>query len=194
MFAAVLDTCVLWPSLQRDFLLSLAAEGVYRPLWSDRILEELEYEEARKLEARGTGVGEARTRAAALIGQMNAAFDDSCIAGWERLDGTYGLPDRNDEHVLAVAEFAGAGVIVTLNTKHFPLGLLPSNVGVQTPREFALNSVEVSPTAAAVAIRALAQRSGQRGPRRTPTDILDALDRIYSMTEVTAQIRPLITD
>ena len=194
MFAAVLDTCVLWPSLQRDFLLSLAAEGVYRPLWSDRILEELEYEEARKLEARGAGSDEARTRAAALIGQMNAAFDDSCIAGWERLDSTYGLPDRNDEHVLAVAEFAGAGAIVTLNTKHFPLDLLPSTVGIQTPSEFALNTVEVNPTAAAVAVRTLAERSGRRGRRRRPNDILDALDRIYSMTEATAQIRPLISD
>lgn len=194
MFAAVLDTCVLWPSLQRDFLLSLTAEGVYRPIWSDRILEELQYEEARKLEARGAGAGEARNRAAALIGQMNTAFDDSCIAGWERLDGTYGLPDRHDEHVLAVAEFAGAGAIVTLNTKDFPLDVLPSTVGIQTPREFALNTVEVSPTAAAVAVRTLAQRSGRRGRKRSSNDILDALDRIYSMTEVTAQIRPLITD
>lgn len=77
MLTALLDTCVLWPSLQRDFLLSLAIEDVYRPLWSRAILDELEYEEARKLRDRGTGPATAEAGARHLIVQMGRAFHDA---------------------------------------------------------------------------------------------------------------------
>ena len=41
-FVALLDSCVLLPYQLCDLLLRLAETGLYRPLWSDEILTEVE--------------------------------------------------------------------------------------------------------------------------------------------------------
>jgi len=188
MFTALLDTCVLWPSLQRDVLLSLAAEGMYRLAWSSVILAELEYEQAAKLTRRGIAPADADHRAAHLIQQkMRQAFDDAEITGWEGLDGTYGLPDPDDEHVVAAAVVAGAGA--TLNTTDFPVTLLPSGLEPLRPAEFAATTVSLDPHRALHTVRAIAGRTGTRGPARTVTELLDILVRRYRFDDAVDQLR-----
>ncbi|WP_234791055.1 PIN domain-containing protein [Mycolicibacterium wolinskyi] len=89
--------------LQRDFPLSLAVEGLYRPLWSSAILAELEFHEASKLANRGEQSSEAASRAHRLVTAMATAFDDALVENWESLVGSFSLPDPDDEHVVAAA-------------------------------------------------------------------------------------------
>ncbi|GAB3818245.1 PIN domain-containing protein [Micromonospora zhanjiangensis] len=182
MFTALLDTCVLWPSLQRDFLLSLAVEGMYRPVWNAVVLEELEFEERTKLIERGKDEGEATKRARRLIEQMRHHFDDAEVTGWEGLDGTYGLPDPHDEHLVAAAVVASAGAVVTHNVRDLPAGKMPTGIQVLTPREFAVNTVSLDPVRARSVVRGIAARSGRMGPVRTEEEILEILSSRYGMT------------
>jgi hypothetical protein len=193
VFTALLDTCVLWPSLQRDFLLSLAVEGLYRPIWSTTILEELEYTEERKLVQRGEEPPKAALRAQHLTREMRQAFDDAEVEGWEGLEGTYGLPDPDDEHVVAAAVVGGAGAIITHNVKDFPEASVPAAIHVLLPQTFAANTVELSPTRALVAIRTIAARSGRHGPELTTLGVLDLLADRYGMGQAVELIRPLVS-
>ncbi|MBD2761932.1 PIN domain-containing protein [Kocuria sp. cx-116] len=183
MFAAVLDTSVLWPSLQRDFLLSLAAEGSYRSLWSSVILDELIFHEARKLVTRGTPTGEAQASAQRLIDQMSTAFDDALVTDWESLEGTYGLPDPDDEHVVAAAAKGGAEVIVTSNLKDFPAAHLPDPIRAISAKEFVYDTVRQHLTQACCAVLEICARSGRHGPHLTPAEMLTILDDRYGMTD-----------
>lgn len=191
-FAAVLDTCVLWPSLQRDFVLSLAAEGLYRPLWSSAILDELEFHEADKLVRRGAGRVDAESRAARLVRVMNSAFDDALVSDWERVEGQFGLPDPDDEHVVAAAVMGGAGAIVTHNVRDFPAARIPVAIQVQAPDDFALCTVEVDPQRAAMAVAAIEARSGRAGPRLTARDVIGVLGDRYGMTETAAVLEVVV--
>lgn len=194
MFTALLDTSILWPSTQRDFLLSLAAEGLYRPIWSAAILAELEWQESAKLRRLGVPVNDAIRRASYLVAEMRHAFDDAEVDGWEGLEGSYGLPDPDDEHVVAAAEVAGARAIVTLNRKDFPAERVPDGIEVLSPAVFAHNTVLLDPTAGLRAVEEISARSGTRGrPRRTIDDILDTLARRYDMDDTVGILRDAAT-
>lgn len=189
MFAVLLDTCTLWPSLRRDFLLSLAAEGMYRPLWSDAILEELEYHEAKKLARCGLAKAAAESRAAHLVARMREAFDDAVVTGWRGLEGSYGLPDPDDEHVVAAAIVGGAGAIVTENAKDFPARLLPEGLDVVDPRVFAADTVSLDPRRALSAVNHLVKRSGRKGPPLSVESVLLQLEDRYKMVQAVELLR-----
>lgn len=112
-FSAVLDANVLYPFLTRDILLSLAAAGLYRPIWTAEIMDEWQ----RHLVANKPGKKEAIARTAAT---MTKAFPEALVTGHDTLIPSLELPDPNDRHVLAAALLSGAGVIVTENLKDFP--------------------------------------------------------------------------
>ena len=183
-------TCVLWPSVQRDFLLSLASEHLYRPVWSWRLLEEVEYVELRKLIKRDASPENATRCAACLVDQMRAAFSDAEVVGWEGLEGTYGLPDPDDPHLVAAAVVGGAGAIVTDNVDDLPQDRMPNGIDVLPPAEFALNAVALDPASGLRALREIARRSGSNGrPVRTVDGLLVILENRYGMTGAVELIR-----
>ena len=114
---AVLDACVLYPTVMRMVLLGAAAEGLFAPLWSARILEEWA-RAARKIGPEG----EAQARGE--IALTRAAWPGAEQPAATHLEPRLWLPDPADIHVLAVAVAASADVIVTLNAKDFPRGTL----------------------------------------------------------------------
>ena len=124
-----------------------------------------------------------------LIRQMRTHFDDAVVTGWEGLDGTYGLPDPDDEHVLAAAVLGGAGAIVTWNTKDFPDACLLVGIRAFRPPTFLCDTVSLDPRSAVRAVEEIAARSGVHGPPRTRDQLLDMLAARYRLDDVVACLR-----
>lgn len=69
-------------------------------------------------------------------GRCASTSGDAMVTGWEPLEGTFSLPDPDDEHVVAAAVVGGTGVIVTLNRKDFPRDRVPGHIQViRCPRQ-----------------------------------------------------------
>jgi len=139
-YSVVLDACVLVPMALCDCLLRLAEEpALYRPLWSEQILEEVATSLRKDL---GRTPGEIAYR----LQEMRLAFPEAMVAvPSELLKGVECIPDPKDRHVLAAAVMARANAIVTQNTKHFPADCLAKfQVLRQTADEFLIHQYHLS--------------------------------------------------
>mgnify|MGYP002640615052 CR=1 FL=1 len=111
-FTVIVDTCVLYPALTRNIVLSLANEGLFRPRWSTEILNELQRNLNADFPERGVGDSQRKN--------IEIAFPEGEIEVSERLVESLSLPDAKDRHVLAAAIRSRAALIVTNNLKDFP--------------------------------------------------------------------------
>lgn len=108
----VLDACVLIPIRLATTLLWLAEAGLFQPLWSARILEEVERNLPR--------LGVPPERAARRVASMRDAFGaEALVDGFDDLIDEMTC-DPKDRHVLAVAVHDCADAVVTFNLKDFP--------------------------------------------------------------------------
>jgi predicted nucleic acid-binding protein len=120
---AVLDACVLYPTVLRELLQGAGEAGLYQPVFSERILREWVLATAKL----GPDVP---ALAAAEAASLRAAFPRGMVREHPEIEARLHLPDPNDHHVLASAIASGADAIVTFNAQDFPGHVLASE-GIQ---------------------------------------------------------------
>lgn len=167
MFKALLDTCVLFKPILCDTLLSIAEEGVYQPLWSMEILDEL----SRNLLRYGIAEHAVRHR----IEQMMEHFPGSIVEQYDQLTDSM-TNDPKDKHVLAAAVRGEAELIVTENAADFPAeSVRPYDIEIVTQDCFLLDQLDLAPQRVRVGLERQVSRY-KRTPR-TVEDLLIALGR-----------------
>ena len=192
MYRAVLDTCALVPGRQRDFLLQLAAEEAYAPLWGSGILVELDYVLERLDTKRGRGE-DSEERRRYLFEQMRHAFPGAEVAAPKDRAYDYDLDDPDDGHVVHAAVLGKADAIVTDDIRagfHASAVLREAAIEVVSPAEFAANTVSAHPDAGVRALTAMAGR--MTTPPRTPREVLTELRNRYGMDALAEILSPLL--
>lgn len=181
-FTVVLDACVRYPAPLRDFLLELAARGLFRARWSDMIHAEWM---RNVLRDRPDLTPDRLTRTRLL---MDAHAEDCLVTGFEALIPALNLPDANDCHVMAAAIHAHADAVVTFNLRDFPANCLaPYNLTSIHPDDFISQQMDLDE--AAVITAAQRCRLRLKNPRRTAEDYLSTLEK-QGLPKAVGAMRP----
>ncbi|QAY59536.1 PIN domain-containing protein [Microbacterium protaetiae] len=170
IFAAVLDACVMVPVSLCDILLRLAEERMFRPIWSERILDEAT--EAITEVHPDLDEGLVRRR----VQYMTESFPGACVSGTEQLELSLRLPDPDDRHVLAAAIRSRADAIVTANLKDFPDATLSAfDVEAIHPDDFLMSQLDMRGRVVMDVLHA--QAAATRNPTLSVDDVLTSLVR-----------------
>ena len=172
----VLDACVLIPIRLATTLLWLAEAGLFQPLWSAQLLDEVEHNLPR--------LGVAPAQAARRVASMRDAFGaESMVEGFEDLIEEMTC-DPKDRHVLAAAVHDHAEAVVTFNLKDFPASAAdPHGVEVLHPDTFLLQLLGTDPSEALAALEV-----GVRELRKPPETIVDWLRALTSTVPLFANL------
>ncbi len=173
-YTALVDACSLVSVWRRNLLLSLAEADFFRLRWSQTILGETERALAKLHHQRGNSDGDARARKA--IAAMTKAFPEAMVDDFAQLlANPLGLPDPNDEHVIAAAVKTQAQAIVTENISDFPAELLGKlNLEARTADEFIADTIALEEGLAIPAIRNMRLRL--KRPEMDASDLLRSFE------------------
>lgn len=169
-YSAVLDACVLVPISIADTLLRTAERGLFRPVWSERILAET---------AAAISVVHPDIPANLIerrLWFMNETFPGAQVDNIEHVESGLRLPDPNDNHVLAAALRGQCDAIVTANLRDFPADYLDSfGVEAISPDDFLLNQLDLDSRAVLDCVWEQAQAT--RNPSLTIEELLTRLGK-----------------
>ncbi|WP_374531083.1 PIN domain-containing protein [Novosphingobium sp.] len=188
-YTAFVDACTLVSVWRRNLLLTLAEAEFFRLRWSEKVLAETERAIARVLHERG--VPNCAARARHSVANMKAAFPEALVEDYGLLETmTYGLPDPNDEHVLAAAIKTQAQALVTENLADFPASVLTSlSIEARSADDFIADTIALEEGRAVAAINRMRLRL--KRPELTGEDMLRSLEA-HGLLETASVLAPHI--
>lgn len=188
-YTAFIDACTLVSVWRRNLLLTLAEAEFFRVRWSNKVMEETERAIARLLEERGLIDSAARARSS--VANMKAAFPEALVEDFDLFETmTYGLPDKNDEHVLAAAIKTQAQALVTENLADFPdYVLAPLAIEARSADDFIADTIALEEGRAVAAINRMRLRLAR--PEITQEDLLRSLEA-HGLLETASVLAPHI--
>lgn len=149
-FRAFIDAQILVEARPRDVLLTLAEAGLFEPLWSPLVLEEMQ----RHLPPSMTGVQKGR-----LIDAMNGAFPDASVEWSGLVEVKVRLSvNEKDRHVVSAAIVGGADVVVTEDGQLFGELVSGKIVDAQKLPEFIAYAIDTDQPNARLALIDMAVR------------------------------------